>query len=130
MKKSRLNIEKKSRLLSYSGILVPERLRFLKDRGFNDDIKNDLFPDVEGDNLKDSQLTQINSKLLDISDEERYRRGVLRGDNIDILKSRIEEDSKLFNEKLKKDVDFVIRDLKREDIPMLIENNLETFYTK
>lgn len=47
-----------------------ERLRFLKDRGFNDDIKNDLFPDVEGDNLKDSQLTQINSKLLDISDEE------------------------------------------------------------
>lgn len=80
--------------------------------------------------LKEKMPNEVYGILLDISDEERYRRGVLRGDNIDILKSRIEEDSKLFNEKLKEDVDFVIRDLKREDIPMLIENNLETFYTK
>lgn len=49
-----------------------ERLRFLKDRGFDEDIQNELFPDVESDNLKDEQLAQINSKLLDISDEEIF----------------------------------------------------------
>lgn len=49
-----------------------ERLRFLKDRGFDEDIKNKLFPDSENDDLSDEQLSEINSELLKISDEDIF----------------------------------------------------------
>lgn len=73
---------------------------------------------------------KVYSIFLDVSDEERYRRGILRGDNPEVIKSRIEEDKLLFTDKVKMDVDFLIRDLKREDIKDVIENNLAVFYTE
>ena len=73
---------------------------------------------------------KVYSILLDVSDEERYRRGIARGDNPEIIKSRIEEDKVLFTEKVKMSADFLIRDLKREEIKDVIENNLPVFYTE
>ena len=73
---------------------------------------------------------QVYSILLDVSDEERYRRGILRGDNPDVIKSRIEEDKVLFTDKFKMSVDFLLRDLKREEISEVIENNLAVLYTE
>ena len=73
---------------------------------------------------------KVYSIFLDVSDEERYRRGILRGDNPETIKSRIEEDKLLFTDKVKMEVDFLIRDLKREDIKDVIENNLAVFYTE
>ena len=69
-----------------------ERLRFLKDRGFNDEIKNELFPDVEGDNLKENQLTQINNELLEISDEEIFYGLVKRYNLIKLVDSNPSEE--------------------------------------
>lgn len=79
--------------------------------------------------LKKKMPKQIYGIFLDVSDNERLRRGLLRGDKEDIIKSRIIEDKKLFNEKLKDEVNFVLSDISKEDIPKVIEANLETFYT-
>ena len=73
---------------------------------------------------------KVYSIFLDVSDEERMRRGIARGDDPNVIKSRIEEEKKLFTDGLKMSVDFLIRDLKREDIDIVIENNLEVLYTK
>jgi len=73
---------------------------------------------------------RVYSIFLDVSDEERIKRGIARGDNIEILNARVEEEKELFTEKVKNSVDFLIRDLRREEIDEVIENNLDTLYTK
>ena len=70
------------------------------------------------------------SIYLWVSEEERLRRGLLRGDNPEIIKSRIEEDKVLFNDNLENEVSFVIRDLKREEYSEVIENNFEVLWTE
>ncbi len=47
-----------------------EELRFKKDRGLNDTLKNEMFKDVE--ELSDEQSNQIDEKLLEISPEETF----------------------------------------------------------
>lgn len=80
--------------------------------------------------LKEKISDGIFSIYLEVSEEERLRRGLLRGDNLEILKSRIKEDEVLFNESLENEVDFVIRNLKREEYSEVIENNFEILWTK
>ena len=43
---------------------------------------------------------------------------------------RIEEEKELFTDKVKLSVDFLIRDLKREEVDMVIENNIDVLFTK
>jgi len=95
-----------------------ERLRFLKDRGFNDDIRNELFPDVENDNLKESQLSKINSKLLDISDEEIFYGLVKRYDLIKLVDTDVsEENQKKYKEMSAKDItDILLKSYSISDI--------------
>ena len=73
---------------------------------------------------------KVYSIFLDVSDEERLRRGIARGDDPEVIKSRIEEEKELFTDKVKLSVDFLIRDLKREEIDIVIENNIDVLYTK
>ena len=73
---------------------------------------------------------KIYSIFLDVSDEERLRRGIARGDAPEVIKSRIEEEKELFTDKVKLSVDFLIRDLKREEVDMVIENNIDVLFTK
>lgn len=73
---------------------------------------------------------KIYSIFLDVSDEERLRRGIARGDDPEVIKSRIKEEKELFTDKVKLSVDFLIRDLKREEIDMVIENNIDILFTK
>ena len=68
--------------------------------------------------------------FLDVSDDERLRRGIARGDDPEVIKSRIEEEKELFTDKVKLSVDFLIRDLKREEVDMVIENNIDVLFTK
>lgn len=81
-----------------------ERLRFLKDRGFDEEIIHDLFPDVEADNLKEEQLDEVNSKLLDISDEEIFYELIKKYNLITLVDSELlnSEDLNLIKEKKKK----------------------------
>ena len=67
--------------------------------------------------------------LLDVSDEERLRRGLLRGDKEETIKARIIEDKELFDEDLKKEVDYLFKDLKLEDNKCVIESHLHAFKT-
>ncbi len=73
---------------------------------------------------------RIYSIFLDVSEEERLRRGLARGDNPAVIKARIEEEKELFTDKVKTSVDFLIRDLKREDIDVVLENNIDVLFTK
>lgn len=73
---------------------------------------------------------RIYSIFLDVSEEERIHRGILRGDDPKVIRSRIEEERDLFTDELKTSVDFLIRDLKREDIDVVLENNIDVLYTK
>ena len=73
---------------------------------------------------------KIYSIFLDVSDEERLRRGIARGDSVEVLNSRMEEEKTLFTDDVKRSVDFLIRDLKREEIDILIENNFDVLYTR
>ena len=73
---------------------------------------------------------KVYSIFLDVSDEERLRRGIARGDDPEVIKSRIEEEKELFTDKVKLSVDFLIRDLKREEVDMVIENNIDVLFTK
>ena len=73
---------------------------------------------------------KIYSIFLDVSDEERLRRGIACGDDPEVIKSRIEEEKELFTDKVKLSVDFLIRDLKREEVDMVIENNIDVLFTK
>ena len=73
---------------------------------------------------------RIYSIFLDVSDEDRLRRGIARGDSVEVLNSRMEEEKTLFTDDVKRSVDFLIRDLKREEIDILIENNFDVLYTK
>ena len=73
---------------------------------------------------------RIYSIFLDVSDEERLRRGIARGDSVEVLNSRMEEEKTLFTDDVKRSVDFLIRDLKREEIDILIENNFDVLYTR
>ena len=73
---------------------------------------------------------RIYSIFLDVSDEERLRRGIARGDSLEVLNSRMEEEKTLFTDDVKRSVDFLIRDLKREEIDILIENNFDVLYTR
>ena len=73
---------------------------------------------------------KIYSIFLDVSEEERLRRGIARGDDPEVIKSRIEEEKELFTDKVKLSVDFLIRDLKREEVDMVIENNIDVLFTK
>ena len=73
---------------------------------------------------------KIYSIFLDVSDEERLRRGIARGDDPEVIKSRIEEEKELFTDNVKLSVDFLIRDLKREEVDMVIENNIDVLFTK
>ena len=73
---------------------------------------------------------RIYSIFLDVSDEERLRRGIARGDSLEVLNSRLEEEKTLFTDDVKRSVDFLIRDLKREEIDILIENNFDVLYTR
>lgn len=65
--------------------------------------------------------------LLDVSDGERLRRGLLRGDNEDIIKSRIAEDKELFNKDLLRITDYIFKDLTLEDNKRIIEGYLGVF---
>lgn len=80
--------------------------------------------------LKNKIPDGVFSIYLWVSEEERLRRGLLRGDNPEIIKSRIEEDKVLFNDNLENEVSFVIRDLKREEYSEVIENNFEVLWTE
>lgn len=73
---------------------------------------------------------RVFSILLDVSDSERERRAILRGDNIDTIKERIAGDKLLFDDKLKSDVDLVLCDLKREEYSEVLENNLNVLFSK
>ena len=73
---------------------------------------------------------RIYSIFLDVSDEERLRRGIACGDSVEVLNSRMEEEKTLFTDDVKRSVDFLIRDLKREEIDILIENNFDVLYTR
>lgn len=79
--------------------------------------------------LKGLMPDKVLGILLDVSDEERLRRGLLRGDKEETIKSRIIEDKELFNEDLKKEVDYLFRDLKLEDNKAVIEGHLYAFKT-
>ena len=80
--------------------------------------------------LKEKLPECVFSIYLWVSEEERYKRGLLRGDNPETIKSRIKEDKKLFNADLEDEVNFVIRNLKREEYSEVIENNFDILYTK
>ena len=77
-----------------------------------------------------SALEIIYSIFLEVSEDERLARGLARGDNPEIIKSRIAEDKEIFTEDVRKSCNFVIRDLKREDIDEVIQNNLPIFFTE
>lgn len=79
--------------------------------------------------LKKLMPDKVVGILLDVSDEERMRRGLLRGDKEETIKSRIKEDKELFDEKLFEEVDYVFRDLKLEDNKAVIEGHLYAFRT-
>lgn len=53
---------------------------------------------------------------LKTSDEERKKRGLLRGDNVKVLEERIKEDKEIFNEDFEKIVDMTLINAKKEDV--------------
>lgn len=59
---------------------------------------------------------------LKVSDEERRKRGIFRGDNEEILNKRIQEDKETFNESLEKIVDYTLENYSREQIDNLLKN--------
>ena len=98
-----------------------------------DSILDNCVIDLEPNGLKAFEEKigdKIYSIFLDVSDEERLRRGIARGDDPEVIKSRIEEEKELFTDKVKLSVDFLIRDLKREEVDMVIENNIDVLFTK
>ena len=70
--------------------------------------------------LKKKFKEKVISVYLKVSDEERLKRGLLRGDNEEIIKQRIEEDKILFNEEFEKEVDIVFIDMEKNDICNMI----------
>jgi len=79
--------------------------------------------------LKSLMPDKVVGILLDVSDEERLRRGLLRGDKEETIKARIIEDKELFNEEVKNEVDYIFKDLKLEDNKGVIESHLHAFRT-
>lgn len=71
-----------------------ERLRFLKDRGFNDDVQKELFPDSDNTDLKENQISEINEKLLDMSDEDIFYGLVKRYNLIKLVDNDPSEEKK------------------------------------
>jgi len=58
---------------------------------------------------------------LEVSDEERARRALLRGDNLESVNARQETDKELFSENIKSEADLVLTDISLEEIPLIID---------
>ena len=63
-----------------------EELRFKKDRGFDSEIQNELFPNVEQtSDLSDEQTEKINEELLKITPEETFYKLVKNYNLIELI---------------------------------------------
>lgn len=60
--------------------------------------------------------------FLQVSEEERLRRAKLRGDSLEEIGKRKEEDAVLYPESLLNDVDIVLTDVKLEEIPTIVKS--------
>lgn len=67
---------------------------------------------------------KVYSIFLKVSDEERYKRGLSRNDNIAILKERILNDKYIFDENLEKEVDLVLTDTSYCNMDGIIKEKL------
>lgn len=81
-------------------------LRFKKDRGFEDDIKKDLFEDKKGD-YSDKELKVINSELLKITPEDTFYNLVKLYNMYELILPEIPDDAtkeekKAYSELIKK----------------------------
>lgn len=70
-----------------------EKLRFLKDRGFDKDVKIDLFGE-EVEDLTDKQIDQVNEKLLQISSEDVFYHLIKDYNLIEIKTRNLSNDEK------------------------------------
>lgn len=70
-----------------------EKLRFLKDRGMNEQIQRDLFGD-ESKDLTDNQIAQIDQKLLQVTPEEAFYYLVKSYDLIGLVNPEPSKDEK------------------------------------
>lgn len=59
---------------------------------------------------------------LKVSEEERLRRGLLRGDNREVLEKRIIEDRVLFNIDLEQTVDLVLKNVDLKGVSEILAN--------
>lgn len=74
--------------------------------------------------LREKLGDKVISVYLKVSEKERFKRGILRGDSEDTIKQRIEEDKELFNDSFENDVDIVFMDMKKDDICNMISTTL------
>lgn len=80
--------------------------------------------------LKEKFGDKVISVYLKVSEEERLKRGLLRGDKEEIIRQRIEEDKVLFNENFEKEVDIVFIDMEKDDIYNMISTCLLEYLGK
>lgn len=58
---------------------------------------------------------------IDVSEEERRRRMKLRGDSDEMIRSRIENDRKMFPESRKYEADIIFEDMELDDMEAIID---------
>ncbi|SFU50357.1 penicillin-binding protein 2 [Clostridium sp. DSM 8431] len=75
-----------------------EKLRFLKDRGFDEEIKKELFGD-NAEDLTDKEIDELNNRLLEISAEDAFYELIKKYNLIEIKTQNLSDEEK---EKYKK----------------------------
>ena len=72
--------------------------------------------------IKEKLGKDVYSIYLDVSDEERIRRGILRGDNKEVLLNRIKNDRELFKDLNENSCDMVLKGVTKEEMDDVIES--------
>ncbi len=71
--------------------------------------------------IKEKLGDNVSIIFLDVTDEERVRRGILRGDSIEVIRERIKEDKVLFQDEIRLNADYVLTDETREGTANFID---------
>lgn len=98
-----------------------------------DSIKNPCVVVVEPEGcfeLRDTYGEEVFMVFLEVSNEERARRAIARGDNVESVNDRQELDKYVFSEGVKEEADLVLTDITLEEIPLIIEKHRNTWVSR
>ena len=70
--------------------------------------------------LRDTYEDNLFMVYLEVTDKERIRRTINRGDKVEVVNSRVEEDKYVFTDGLKDEADLVLTNITLEEIPQIV----------